>query len=174
MGQHGKSVVGTKPVDMELIYASLIAYPRDEDAISFMEEHGYEISEAKMAVFRRGCTELTTSPYYEPFQKRRAELAPKLEAKLVGDLLTNAQRITTAEGYCIEQVENQLREGECKDPARTMRDLSQVRTQAIDKRLALEGRPTQISEHRNVDEILRALQAKGLVDTETTAIEESA
>lgn len=170
---HHKSVVGTKPVDMELVYASLIAYPKDEDSKAFLEEHGYAISDAKMAVFRRGTT-MVTSPYYQPFQQRRAELAPRLEAKLADDMLSNALRATNAEAFCIEKVEEQVRRGEVKDPARVARDLSQIRTQAIDKRLALQGRPTQIVEKRNTDEIIRKLQSMGVLQVEDATVVEDA
>lgn len=169
-----KSIYPSKAVDMELVYAALIAYPDNDSAIKFMEENGYGVSEAKMEVFRRGTTE-PTSPYFEPFLKRREQLAPRLEAKLAEDLLSEASRATAAVSYCIEQTEQMLANGEIKDPARAARDLSQIRTQAIDKRLALQGRPTQISEHRNTDEILARLEAMGVaqkVDVEITAIEE--
>lgn len=172
----GKNVVGTKPVDMELVYGALIAYPKDEDAIAFMEEHGYVVSEAKMAVFRRG-SQNVTSPYFEPYQKRREELAPRLEAKLADDMLEAAQRATDVEAFCIEKVQEQLERGEVKDPARVARDLSQVRTQAIDKRLALQGRPTEIKRNRSVDDLVNALVGMKVaqrVDAESTAIEEHA
>jgi hypothetical protein len=169
----GKNVYPSKPVDMELVYAALIAYPDNDSAIKFMEESGYEVSPAKMEVFRRGTTQ-PTSPYFEPFLKRREQLAPRLEAKLAEDLLSEASRATAAVSYCIEQTEQMLANGEIKDPARAARDLSQIRTQAIDKRLALQGRPTQISEHRNLDEILNKLESLGAVKSiESTAVEEN-
>jgi hypothetical protein len=37
-------------------------------------------------------------------------------------------------------------------------------TQATDKRLAVQGRPTQITEHRDVAEIVRRLQAIGVIE----------
>jgi hypothetical protein len=162
---------------MDLIYASLVAHPEDEDAISFMAEHGYEVSKAKMAVFRRGCTELVTSPYFEPYQRRRAELAPLLESRITGDLGEVQQKGTTAVLFCIDLAQRRLEMGESKDPTREARDLMQVVAQATDKKLAMEGRPTSVSVSRTPEEIIRSLEAKGLVsrtDVESTAIEERA
>lgn len=176
MDGRGRKVVGTKPVDMELIYAALITYPDDNEAMNFMLENGYEVSAAKMAVFRRGTT-MPTSPYFEPYLKRREQLAPRLEAKLAEDLLQEAGSATEAIAFAVEQTYERLAKGEIADPARAARDLSQIRTQAVDKRLALQGRPTQISEHRSPDEIVRALEGMGVVkkvDAEGTAIEETA
>jgi hypothetical protein len=42
--------------------------------------------------------------------------------------------------------------------------VAQVASQAIEKRLAIQGRPTQIVEHRDVAEIVRALEALGVVE----------
>jgi hypothetical protein len=170
---NGRTIVNTKPVDLEIVFGALIAYPKDEDAKAFIEEHGYDISLAKVQVYRRG-SQMVESPYFEPYQKRREQLAPRLEAKLADDMLSNAARITSVEAFCIEQVEEQLANGEVKDPARVARDLSQVRSQQIEKRLALQGRPTHIVEKRSVDELVKALEGKGLatqVDAESTAEE---
>lgn len=168
-----KTVVSTKPVDMEMVYASLITYPDDDSAIRFMSENGYEVSPAKMAVFRRG-TNMPTSPYYEPYLKRREQLAPRLEAKLAEDLLSEAGRATEAVAFCVERTHEMLQKDEIRDPARAARDLSQIRTQAIDKRLALQGRPTSVTVNLDPETILKRLEAKGLIhDAEGTAIEEA-
>jgi hypothetical protein len=55
-----------------------------------------------------------------------------------------------------------LNEGRIPDPSRVARDISQIRTQGIDKRLALQGRPTQIQANRSVDELVRALEGLGV------------
>lgn len=168
----GKTVVETKDVDMELLYAALIAYPKDLDACKFMAEHEYDISEAKMDVYRRRCSNPTT-PLFEGFQKRREQLAPRLEAKLADDMLANAMRATNAEAFCIERIEEMLEEGRVQDPSRVARDLSQIRTQAVDKRLALQGRPTQITEHRDVSELVNALVGMKVAEVVDSTAEET-
>jgi hypothetical protein len=164
-----------EPVAMEFVFGALIAYADDEDAKGFLEEHGYDVSVAKIRVFRNR-VQNPTDMQYPAFQKRRAQLAPMLEAEVADDMLSNARRITKVESHCIQQLEEQAKLGEIKDVSRVMRDISQVRTQSIDKRLALQGRPTQITEHRNTDEILAKLESMGVaqkVEAESTAVEES-
>jgi hypothetical protein len=163
MSDHGKSVVNSKDMDMELIYAALIAYSEDDEAIEFMAEHDYEVSRAKMAVFRRGCTELVTSPYFQPYQERKEELAPILQKQLENDLLGVASTATTAVQFAVDQATDRLEKGECNDPARTARDLMQVATQSVDKRQLLKGEPTAIVGKLDTDEILRSLEGLGVV-----------
>jgi hypothetical protein len=91
------------------------------------------------------------------FEKLREEWAPKIEASLANNLLENARLAAETERMAIEQARTELQEGRAKEPAKIARDLSQVKSQAIDKRLALQGRPTQITERRDVNEIVRAL-----------------
>lgn len=177
----GKSVASTKPVDMELIYAALITYPDDNEAQNFMLENGYEVSASKMAVFRRGATELVTSPYYKPFQERREKLAPLIQQQLENDLLGIANSGTVAVQFAVDQAQEQLANGQCADPARTARDLMQVVTQSVDKRQLLKGQPTEITQNRSVDELLNALVAMKVAeriepraDANGTAIEEAA
>lgn len=172
-GPSGRTVVETKDVDMELLYAALIAYPKDLEACQFMAEHKYDISEAKMDVYRRRCSNPAT-PLFDGYQKRREQLAPRLEAKLADDMLANAQRATNAEAFCIERIEEMLAEGRVQDPSRVARDLSQIRTQSIDKRLALQGRPTQITEHRDVSELVNALVGMKVAEVvDSTATDET-
>ena len=43
------------------------------------------------------------------------------------------------------------------------RDLADVQSKAVDKKLSLEGRPSQITEVRDVADIVRALEAKKVI-----------
>jgi hypothetical protein len=170
----GKSVMENKPLDMELLYSALIAYPDDMDAADFMEEHGYTISSQKVAVYRKRVTH-PNSPLHAGFVARRDELAPVLEGQLTHNLLTGTLRASVAVNSAIDRAQKMLDDGRVADPARFARDLQQVVAQGTDKRLAMEGRPTQIVEKRSTDEILRALEAKGVVKqvaVESTAITE--
>jgi len=169
----GKHVVNSKEVDMELIYAALISFPRDEDAVAFMEENGYELSESKMAVFRRGSS-MPTSPYFKPYQERREKLAPILQQKLEQDLLGVANSTTTAVQFAVDQAQEQLEKGECKDPARTARDLMQVAAQSVDKRQLLKGQPTEIVQNRSVDELVRALEGMNVAERVEATVEGTA
>ncbi len=131
------------------------------------KEHHLKVSRATLERWR--------DKNYDRYEELRKEMAPKLEAELAEDMLANAHLAMNAERVAIEQAHQHLVEGKVNEPTRWARDLSQAKTQAIDKRLALEGRPTQIVEKRSPDEILAKLEALGVakrVDVESTAIED--
>lgn len=111
--------------------------------------------------------------YPDLYRQRRAELAPAIEEGLAADLLENAAEATATVRSLIAETRRRLEEGTLEEPARAARELSQVTTQSVDKRLAIQGRPTQITEVRDVAEIIRALEGKGIVSViESTAIEQ--
>lgn len=156
-----KRLLDNDTVAMELAIAALIAFQDLGEASAFMEREGYEVSPGKMGAIRnRGMA--PGSDFHDRFIERREEVAPRLEAMLAGDLLDNARFATNVERLALETTERLLREGRINDPSRVARDLSQIRTQAIDKRLALQGRPSQIVEKRSPDELVRALEGLGV------------
>jgi hypothetical protein len=148
-------------VGMEMAITALIAFPDLGEAAAFMEREGYQVSPGKMGAIRnRGMA--PGSDFHDRYMQRSEELAPRLEAILAGELLTSARIATTVERLALETTEKMLREGRINDPSRVARDLSQIRTQAVDKRLALQGRPSQIIEKRSPDELVRALESLGV------------
>lgn len=168
------------PVDTELLCAALIGYSDDEEAVGFLAEHDIVISPAKLNVLRRRAeappcySKPESADLSQQYQRRRAELAPAVEAKLADDMLSNAAKATLLESLCFERIQVLLEGNELRDPARVARDLSQIRTQAIDKRLALQGRPTTITSSRSMEEVLRQLESMNVVkrvDVEGDAIE---
>jgi hypothetical protein len=157
----GKGLTANNSVDRGILLSALIAYPSLPDAKAFIEDHGYGISEAALEVFRKRCA-APNNPLGDEFAAMRRELAPVLEASLADEMLENARYATLVERAAIESVEKRLARGLEKDPATVARNLSMIRTQSIDKRLALQGRPTTIAENRSVDDLVRALEGLGV------------
>jgi len=111
--------------------------------------------------------------YADVYQQRRQELAPQIEETFAADLLENAAEATAMVKRLIDETGKRLDEGSIEEPARAARELSQVTQQSIDKRLAVQGRPTQIVESRNIAEIIKTLEGKRILEViESTAIEE--
>ena len=151
--------------DVESALTAMIVCPTLDDAVEVLAAQGMTVSAAKLEVFRSGNIEHGT--IRERYEKRREELAPMLEGILANDMLDTARRSEIVINFAIEKTEELLRDGRVADPSKVARDLSQVRTQAIDKRLAMQGRPTQIVETRDVSQILRALESLGVVRLES-------
>ena len=128
---------------------------------------------ARLLGMRKDKVHAVVKAHPAEYEQRRQQLAPAVAAKVAGDMLDNANAANVAIARLIELAVANAEFSE--DPGRAARDLSQVMAQAIDKRLALQGRPTQIVEHRDIAEIVRALVSKGVVEViDSTAVEEGA
>jgi hypothetical protein len=144
-------------LDVECVATALVLAPTLEDAVEILAEQGATVTVDTLRVWR------DRDPFVsERYEKRRTELAPQLEPIFANDLLDNARRATLVIRLAIERTKELLEAGEVRDPSRVARDLSQVVAQSIEKRHAIQGRPTQIVEHRDVSEIVRQLVALGV------------
>jgi hypothetical protein len=152
-----KRVLDRDTVAMELLYTVLVFYEDLEKCSAVMGSMGYEISAAKCGVYRDGQV-----PLHSVFLERRKELTPAREAILKDGLLAEAEQATAVVGLCLASVKRQIDEGKELDFAKTARDLSQLRSQGIEKRALLEGKPTHIVEKRSPDELVRALESLGV------------
>jgi hypothetical protein len=90
------------------------------------------------------------------------EMAPLKEGDLTMEQLDNAQIAARVAKKGLLASEKRLEADEEKEPARVARDASQVMSQAVDKRLAAEGRPTQIIEKRSPEQIAARLAQLGI------------
>jgi hypothetical protein len=145
--------------DVERAITAMILSPALEDAVDVLRQQGVATTVQHLRVWRDRDPAIR-----ERYGKRRQELAPQIEGRLANDLLDNAQRASAVITVAVEKTRELLEAGKVQDPARVARDLSQVVTQSVDKRLAIQGRPTQITEHRDVGEIIRKLQAIGVIE----------
>lgn len=153
-------------LNTELALSAIATCPTMAHAtVLLKEKHGVICTPAKLRV--------VASHHPEELDKLRERIAPKVEAATANNMLTNAWEATEVESLAIERAREMLEEGRIADPSKVARDLADVKAKNVDKRLALQGRPTQISEHRNTDEIVRALEGMGVaqrVSVESTAI----
>jgi hypothetical protein len=145
-------------VDVQKALTAMVMYQTLGEALDYLQGEGITTSVEKLEVWR-------DRMYAERYEKRREELAPILEARLASNLLENAASASDVTALAIQKTREMLEDGRISDPSRVARDLSQVGTQAVDKRLALQGRPTQITENRDVAEIIRALEGMKVVET---------
>lgn len=152
--------------DMALAFDAMIVCPTYLEAVGVLKTQKITTTVARLESFARN------PGFTERFEKRRDELAPLLERSLANNLLDNAARAAAVVGLAIQRAGERIEAGREMDPARVARDLSQVVSQSVDKRLAVQGRPTQITEHRDVREIVRALEALKVVQViDSTSVE---
>jgi len=156
----GKSV--SKSYSQEEITRGLIAMVawagKATDAQRSLEEEGLTVPTSTL----RSWIQTT---HQEEYEMLRSKYAAKMEGVLVSTYRELALRSSMAQRKAVELAEQRLDRGQDTDPARTAAALSKVSTSATDKMLSLTGRPTQITESRGMNEILRSLAQKvpGLV-----------
>jgi hypothetical protein len=154
----------------ELALMALAASPTPEDACVFLKsEHNLMAEPSHLAAMVR------FRP--EQYEELRAKIVPLKEQTLTHNLLDDALYASGVTRVAMEQLREKLDEG--RIPAqylsRVARDLQDVQSKAIEKKLSLEGRPSVITETRTAPEIIRALETKGVlkqVDAVSTAVEE--
>ena len=160
-----KPVSYKDPVALEVLNSCLAATDGDvTEAKQMLNEAGYDLSEVQM-------TNKLSSQAVN-IAEIRERLAPRIERQMTGDMLDSSVRTLVVLDMAVEQAKVRLETERVVDPAKMARDLAQVIAQMSDKRLALEGRPTSITESRSPDEIVRALEAMKVATwIEGTAVE---
>lgn len=147
-------------LDLEKAMTAMIVTDTLEDAVGMLQSDGYQTTVEFLKSIRNG------PQLRERYEKRRNELAPMLEGEFANDMLDTGRRAALATRLAVEKTIEMFEAGQVRDPSRVGRDLSQISSQMVEKRLSLQGRPTQIVEHRDVNEIVRALQGMGVLQVE--------
>lgn len=96
------------------------------------------------------------------------QVAPQIEKSMVATARAAAMRSFEVAGEAVELEAQRLAAGDVKDAAASSRNLATTGGIMTDKMLLLDGRPTQISEQRSMDDVLRSLAAKGFIDGTAT------
>lgn len=98
------------------------------------------------------------------YMELRDKYATQMEEQLAHEYRDVALTAMAVERIALDKAQIALLSGDEKDPARAAANIARVGQTATDKLLALTGRPTQITETRNLDEILRSLAARGVLE----------
>lgn len=104
------------------------------------------------------------------YQEIHDKLAPQLEQEIVRSLRESISLADQVEKAALALELQRIEAGDIKDSASSARNMATVKGINSDKLLQLTGRPTQITEHRNTDELLTRLERMG-VAIEGTATE---
>lgn len=146
-----------EPLSMQQVLVAVATYPDLKAAKAYMEEQGYMTTTSELEQWRRNKG--------DELEKIREEIAPRLEASLANDMLDVARMAVEAQRIAIERTQERLEKNQVMDPSTVARNLSQLMAQNVEKRLSLQGRPTQITETRNLDEMIRKLESMGVAKT---------
>jgi predicted component of type VI protein secretion system len=97
--------------------------------------------------------------HWERYEQIREQYAQKVEATVTNDLRDAAREALETQRIAVQKARERLEADKDDDPARSAANLARVTQSNADKLLSLTGRPTQITESRNVNEMLRGLIA---------------
>jgi hypothetical protein len=101
--------------------------------------------------------------HWERYEQLREQWSAKVEQTISNDMRDAAREAIEVQRVAVEKARERLEANRDDDPARSAANLARVASANTDKLLSLTGRPTQITESRNVNEILRSLVAKGVL-----------
>lgn len=101
--------------------------------------------------------------YADRYAEIRAEVVPKLKARLADVHTDLANRLAELESKTIDDLNANLDELSAKDKANLLRNVAVAGAVHVDKQQLLRGEATSIIGKRELPEIVRALAAKGVV-----------
>ena len=107
----------------------------------------------------------------DEYERIRHDYGHRLEDFVIAEIREQMVEQSNLERLALAKTREALENDDIKDPARTMRDIAHAKAQNIDKLRVMTGRPTDITEHRSLDELVRALSALGIASHEYEAVE---
>ncbi len=101
--------------------------------------------------------------YQDRYAEIRERVAPEIKARLADVHIDLANRIADLESRTVDALDAELADLTPKDKANLLRNAALSQAIHVDKSLLLKGEATVITERRELPELIRALQAKGVV-----------
>ena len=152
---------------------------RRKRAFAALAMAGGNVSEASRAT---GYNVRTIAAYRDrhpdEWADAQKEMAPAIEKAVVAEMHGFIVETGRVKRKALEQIDRALDEGTLapRDLAAALRNVAASEATAIDKSLALSGRPSSVVEHRSASELIERLAKLGALkvghaDAESTAIE---
>ena len=114
---------------------------------------------------RRTIQNWTTGRFRNRYHEMLSEQARDLEEIVAAQATANAIRMGDAEQDALRQTMAGLSMASGVEASMILRNISQSKAVQVDKAQLLRGRPTQINAERSLDELARALERLGLVES---------
>ena len=126
--------------------------------------HRQLTAEGKRVPSASTLTNWTRETHAGRYNELREKYAQQLESQLAHEYRDVARLAVDVQRKGLEKAMEALEGNRDRDPSRTAANSATVADKMTGKLLALTGRPTSIREDRNLNEILRSLAAKGVID----------
>ena len=140
------------PVD-EYLLALVACNGRCRKAERLLEARGvHHVKAAQLYDFKQ--------QHQARYEELREQHGPDLEKRLTNGLRDTTMLAAEAMQEAVQQAMKRLEDGNDPEPAKTAALLATATDKTTRNMLALSGRPTQITETRNVEQTMRALAAQ--------------
>ena len=147
------NIRGRTPEDVIRCLSVLAAcHGASTKAESVLKEQGQNVDSSTLVRWRK--------IYPKRYAALHDEMARELEEQGIRNGREMILELHEAERLALSKTIEALEGGKVRDPAGTLQRLATTRGITTDKLMTLTGRPTQITENRSVDEIIRALRAR--------------
>lgn len=107
----------------------------------------------------------------DEYERIRQQYGYKLEEFMIAELRERMVEQSEVEKIALQKTREALENDEVRDPARTMRDVAHAKGQNIDKLRVMTGRPTDITENRSLDELVKALASLGIAKIDSSSVD---
>ena len=106
----------------------------------------------------------TSRQHVERYERIREQVLPRIHAKLAAESEDLARAYAEAEHATLERFREELPNLRAHEAAGAVRNLATSRGISTDKANLLRNRPTAVVEHRQAEDIIRRLQAVGVLE----------
>jgi hypothetical protein len=144
--------------DIDRVLTAVIAWSGNvAAALRYIKAEGYRTPEGNTVM------KWMRTVHWERYEQLRDQWSQKVETTVANDMRDAAREALDVQRLAVEKARERLEAGRDDDPAKSAASLARVAQSNTDKLLSLTGRPTQITESRNAEEILRSLVARGVL-----------
>lgn len=130
-------------------------------------------SEGKLDITPQTLNSWAKERYPEQYAELRERFSEQMERELAHEYRNAARRAVEVQLLGLEKAAEKLDQNRDQDPSRTAANAATVADKMTGKLLALTGRPTSIREDRNIEQILRSLAAKGVIQVPDADVQET-
>jgi hypothetical protein len=162
----GKRVGEWTMVDVAAGLRALALYGGNaERAARALAESGPPIAAKTLRQWKRG-------KYAVQYEEIVYELRQTIGHKVSDDAMEVAAAASEVEAQLISETKAQLHDIPAKDLAKAALNMAQIKRTNIESARLLRNEPTQITEHRSVDESIEELRALGVIEVDAEEVEE--
>jgi hypothetical protein len=144
-------------LDQEIALGAVALYGLEEAVEYLYAERDIEVTEKELDSCRRR--------FPEKYQAIQEKLAPMIEAMSITGMRSSVRTLNAPIALAVGTAHEALKDGRVNgvDAAKMGRELTEIQAKQNNTQMVLQERPSQIVEKRSTEEILRQLEAKGVV-----------